>query len=98
MERYEDMYSYMKSVALLSKTLNDEERLLLDLSVRLSASKRTELRVLEGVKVKARNQLKEHLVINYIGKIKGEQKNRYLDYIDLLDKWLIPHANNLQSK
>jgi len=100
-ERFEDMLSYMKKVAMLGQELSIEERNLLSVAYKNTVgSRRTAWRALSSIEQKEESKGGKNLnlIRDYKKKIEEELTNFCNDIINLLDKSLVPAANNSESK
>jgi len=101
-ERFEDMLDYMKKVVALAQELNVEERNLLSVAFKNSVgSRRTAWRALSSIESKEEskgNTKNIGLIKNFKKRIEDELTNFCNDIINLLDKSLVPQANQPEAK
>ena len=92
-ERFEDMVSYMKQVALGDQELSVEERNLLSVAYKNAiGNHRTAWRALTSIETKEEAKASKQLPLlrEYKTKIEGELNKFCNDILDVLDKKLIP--------
>jgi 14-3-3 protein epsilon len=99
-ERYEEMVDFMKTVVDLSKgKLGIEERNLLSVAYKnVVGSKRASYRHLVAMEAKEEPKEKKEVIVEYRQKVEKELSDVCASVIDVLDKYLIPSAEQDESK
>jgi len=100
-ERYDDMADFMKEVTKLKKEvgLSQEERNLLSVAYKnVVGARRSSWRVLSSLETKVRDDNKKTLAKEYKTKVEEELSVLCTAVLSLLDDYLIPHADDSESK
>jgi len=101
-ERYEEMVSYMKRVAMLDQELTVEERNLVSVAYKnVIGARRASWRIVSSIEQKEENKGNEQHVARireYRTKIEAELTNICNDILNVLDGHLIPTAATGESK
>ncbi|XP_054567743.1 14-3-3 protein theta-like [Eptesicus fuscus] len=99
-QRYEDMATYMKAATEQGAELSEEERHLLWVAYRhVVASRRAAWRVLSSIEQKTdTSDQKLRVIEDYREKVESELTGICTTVLELLDKYLIAHAANPESK
>jgi len=98
-ERYDDMAASMKQVTQQDKVeLSNEERNLLSVAYKnVVGARRSSWRVVSSIESKA-DPSKQPIAEEYRKKIEKELKDICGEVLELLDKYLVPHASTAESK
>eukprot|EP01126_Amoeba_proteus_P012405 TRINITY_DN150_c0_g1_i6.p1 TRINITY_DN150_c0_g1~~TRINITY_DN150_c0_g1_i6.p1 ORF type:complete len:242 (-),score=57.86 TRINITY_DN150_c0_g1_i6:186-911(-) len=101
-ERYDEMVSAMKKVALLDTELSVEERNLLSVAYKnVVGARRASWRIISSIEQKEKTKEgSSHLshIRDYCGKVEKELEQICEDVLDVLDNHLIKCAQNAESK
>lgn len=100
-ERFEDMLTYMKAVALLGEELSIEERNLLSVAYKNTVgSRRTAWRAISSIEQKEEAKGSKHLQLlkEYKKKIEGELNQFCDDLLGLLESHLIKNSTTAEQK
>jgi len=100
-ERYDDMADFMKEVTKQKKEdgLSQEERNLLSVAYKnVVGARRSSWRVLSSLETKVREDNKKVLAKEYKTKVEEELSVLCTAVLSLLDDYLIPHADDSESK
>jgi len=105
-ERYDEMVDAMKKVAHMDVDLTVEERNLLSVAYKnVIGARRASWRIISSIEQKSENatekegnEKKSAMMKDYRGTVEKELKDICLDILDILDKNLIPHSLNGESK
>ena len=95
-----DMMEAMKSIVVMSKVLEMEERNMLSVAYKnVIGARRAAWRIFAGLESKHDDDAKrKELVLEYKEKIEKEIKDISAGILELLDEYLIPHAEEDESK
>ncbi|KAJ7387668.1 hypothetical protein OS493_001006 [Desmophyllum pertusum] len=97
-ERYEDMMDAMKSIVVMAKVLETEERNMLSVAYKnVIGARRAAWRIFSGLEQK-HDDKNRPLVTGYREKIEKEIQDISAGILELLDNHLIPHAETDDSK
>ena len=97
-ERYDDMASLMKAVAKARTELSTEEQNLFSVAYKnVVGNRRSSWRVISSIEQK-KDGLEKKMAREYREKIEKELIDLCNDVLDLLDKYLIPKASNVESQ
>jgi 14-3-3 protein beta/theta/zeta len=99
-ERYDDMAQAMKKVTELGSDLSNEERNLLSVAYKnVVGARRSSWRVISSIEQKSEGaEKKKAMAKEYREKVETELKDICQEVLNLLDKFLIPKAENPESK
>lgn len=99
-ERYDDMMEAMKSIVVMSKELDVEERNMLSVAYKnVIGARRAAWRIFAGLEQKHEDTAEhKELVIKYREKIEKEIQEISAGILELLDQHLIPSAESDESK
>ena len=100
-ENYADMLKAMnKYIELNPKLLNEEKKLLCDAYKNVVSDKRNSLNILSNLSLKEESKQtnKDHEILIIKEKIQSELKTIYQDNHSILDRYLIPNAQDSESK
>jgi len=99
-ERYDDMMEAMKSIVVMSKVLETEERNMLSVAYKnVIGARRAAWRIFAGLEQKHEDNAKQkELVTGYREKIENEIRDISAGILELLDNYLIPYAETDESK
>jgi len=98
-ERYDDMAAAMKKVTETGGELSNEERNLLSVAYKnVVGARRSSWRVISSIEQKTEGSEKQHMAKEYREKVEKELKDICHDVLTLLDKHLVPKAQNPESK
>jgi 14-3-3 protein beta/theta/zeta len=99
-ERYDDMAQAMKKVTELGSDLSNEERNLLSVAYKnVVGARRSSWRVISSIEQKSEGaEKKKAMAKEYREKVETELTDICQEVLNLLDKFLIPKAENPESK
>lgn len=99
-ERYDDMLEAMKSIVVMSKVLETEERNMLSVAYKnVIGARRAAWRIFSGLEVKHEGDAKsKKTVTEYREKVEKEIQEISSGILKLLDDHLIPNADTEESK
>ncbi|CAF99347.1 unnamed protein product [Tetraodon nigroviridis] len=98
-ERYDDMAAHMKAVTESQPKLRNDERNLLSVAYKnVVGARRSSWRVVSSMENKSDGNWKTSLTVEYRKKIEEELNDICKEVLDLLDKYLIPNADDIDSE